>query len=213
MFPVDYFTTAFVTLLVIIDPIALAPIFLGVTAGMNAEQRRQVSFRACIIAFAILGSVAFIGDWLLGKLGISLPAFRIAGGLLLFWISFEMVFGGRTQRRGDQAQAAITKDHVKQIAAFPLAIPLMAGPGAITAVILLAGQADGRPIYLGVLVGVLAIVILLSLAVYLAAERIDKLLGTTGNVVLSRVLGIILAALAVQFVIDGIRAVIAATPK
>jgi multiple antibiotic resistance protein len=208
MLPLDYLTTAFVTLLVIVDPIALAPIFLGVTAGMDAAQRRQVSIRACVIAFSILAAVAFVGDWLLSKLGISLPAFRIAGGLLLFWISFEMVFGGRSQRRGDQAQQAITKDHMKQIAAFPLAIPLMAGPGAITAVILLAGQANGRPVWLAVLVGVLAVVIGISLLVYLAAERIDKLLGTTGNVVLSRVLGIILAALAVQFVIDGIRAAI-----
>jgi multiple antibiotic resistance protein len=206
MIPLDYLTTTFVTLLVIIDPIALAPIFLGVTAGMDSGQRRQVSFRACLIAFSILTGVAFVGDWLLKTLGISLPAFRIAGGLLLFWIAFEMVFGGRSARRSGQAQEAITKDHVRQVAAFPLAIPLMAGPGAITAVILLAGQAAGRPIHLAVLIGMLATVILISLAVYLAAERIDKLLGTTGNVVLSRVLGIILAALAVQFVIDGIRA-------
>lgn len=205
--PIDYLTQAFVTLIVIVDPIALAPIFLAVTAGMSGEHRRQVAIRACIIAFGILAFIAVAGDALLRLLGISLPAFRIAGGLLLFWISFEMVFARRNMRKSETASEAMAKDQVRHVAAFPLAIPLMAGPGAITATILLAGQAGGRPVHFAVLIGVVAVVIALSFVVYLAAERIDKLLGTTGNVVLSRLLGVILAAMAVQFVIDGVKAV------
>lgn len=139
-------------------------------------------------------------------LSISLPAFRIAGGLLLFSIASEMVFGVRITRQTSTAEQAI-EEHVRNIAAFPLAIPLMAGPGAITATVLLAGRGDGDLTRLGVLLGVVAVVIVTCLLVFLAASRIGKLLGTTANVVLSRLLGVLLAALAVQFVIDGVRAV------
>jgi multiple antibiotic resistance protein len=202
----EFLTGALVTMLVIIEPIALVPIFLAVTQGFSAAQRRQVAWRACLIAFAILSACAFFGDWLLGKLGISLPAFRIAGGLLVFWIAFEMVFGLRASRKNEVAREAIDKEHIVNVAAFPMAIPLLAGPGAITATLLLAGQAEGRPVLMATLVAVLAVVILISWICLQAAERVDKMLGTLGNVVVSRLLGIILAALAVQFVIDGIRA-------
>ncbi len=202
----EFLTGALVTMLVIVEPIALVPIFLAVTQGFSAAQRRQVAWRACLIAFAILASCAFFGDWLLGKLGISLPAFRIAGGLLVFWIAFEMVFGLRANRKNEVARDAIDKEHIVNVAAFPMAIPLLAGPGAITATLLLAGQAEGRPALMATLVAVLAVVILISWICLQAAESVDKMLGTLGNVVVSRLLGIILAALAVQFVIDGIRA-------
>jgi multiple antibiotic resistance protein len=202
----EFMTGALVTMLVIVEPIALVPIFLAVTQGFSGDQRRQVAWRACLIAFAILSCCAFFGDWLLGKLGISLPAFRIAGGLLVFWIAFEMVFGLRANRKNEVAREAIDKEHIVNVAAFPMAIPLLAGPGAITATLLLAGQAEGRPALMATLVGVLAVVILISWICLQAAERVDRMLGTLGNVVVSRLLGIILAALAVQFVIDGIRA-------
>jgi multiple antibiotic resistance protein len=172
--------------------------------------RRQVAIRASLIAFAILCGAALIGDWLLHQLGIGLPAFRIAGGLLLFSIASEMVFGVRLVRQSVDAEAAV-EEHVRNLAAFPLAIPLMAGPGAITAAILLAGRAqrDGHadPVLLICLIAVIAIVLAACLVAFLLGERVSKLLGVTGNVVLERLLGVILAALAVQFVIDGVRAV------
>lgn len=206
--PFDFITSALVTLFVIIEPIALVPVFLALTPGFSADQRRQVAWRACLIAFLILAACAFFGDWLLRMLGISLPAFRIAGGLLVFWIAFEMVFGLRASRKGDVAREAIDKEHIANVAAFPLAIPLLAGPGAITATLLLAGQADRNVVLMSSLIAVLAIVIAVSWLCLLAAQKVDRLLGTLGNVVVSRLLGIILAALAVQFVIDGVRAVL-----
>jgi multiple antibiotic resistance protein len=203
--PVEFLVSALVTLLVVVDPIGIAPAFLAVTDGLSRQQRRRVALRASLIAVAILIGTAVVGDWLLRQLGISLHAFRIAGGLLLFSIASEMVFGVRSERQSRDAEQAL-EEHVHHIAAFPLAIPLMAGPGAITATILLAGQAGGRPLWLAVLVAVIVAVCALCVLAFLAAERIAKLLGITGNVVLSRLLGVVLAALAVQYVIDGVRA-------
>src|SRR5256714_12296948 len=142
--PLDYVVAALVTLLVVVDPIGLTPAFLGVTAGLPRHARRQVAIRACLIAFAILTGAGLAGDWLLRTLSISLPAFRIAGGLLLFSIASEMVVGVRIARQSEAAEQAL-EEHVRNIAAFPLAIPLMAGPGAITAIVLLAGRAGGHP--------------------------------------------------------------------
>ncbi|MGE0564442.1 MAG: MarC family protein [Pseudolabrys sp.] len=204
--PLEFAVSALVTLFVVVDPLGLVPTFLAITHGLPDKSRRQVALRACLIAIAILAGAALIGDWLLRTLSISLPAFRIAGGLLLFSIASEMVFGVRITRQTSTAEQAI-EDHVRNIAAFPLAIPLMAGPGAITATVLLAGRGDGDLKRLSILLGVVAVVILACLVVFLAASRIGKLLGTTANVVLSRLLGVLLAALAVQFVIDGVRAV------
>ena len=134
------------------------------------------------------------------------PAFRIAGGLLLFAIAFEMVLGVRMRREGQAAEEAV-EEHVRNIAAFPLAIPLMAGPGAITATVLLAGRAYGQMLLVGLLLAVVVFVALACLAAFLLAGRISRMLGHTGNIVLSRLLGVLLAALAVQYVVDGIRAV------
>jgi len=145
-----------------------------------------------------------IGNWLLEKLAITLPAFYIAGGLLLFAVASEMVLGVRNERQSKQAEEAI-EEHVRHVAAFPLAIPLMAGPGAITATLLLAGRAHGHPLLLGLL-GIVIIVFAVCLGAFWLAERIERLFGVTGNVVLSRLLGVLLAAMAVQFVIDGVRA-------
>lgn len=207
---VEFITSALVTLFVIVEPIALVPIFLAVTPGFSASQRRQVAWRACLIAFLILAACAFFGDWLLRMLGISLPAFRIAGGLLVFWIAFEMVFGLRASRKSETAREAIDKEQIVNVAAFPMAIPLLAGPGAITATLLLAGQAAGSTVMMAALIGVLAVVILVSWACLNMAETVNAMLGTLGNAVVSRLLGIILAALAVQFVMDGVRAALRA---
>jgi multiple antibiotic resistance protein len=203
--PVEFLISALVTLLVVVDPVGLVPAFLAVTHERTDAFRRQVALRACLIAGAILIGAALIGDWLLRQLGITLPAFRIAGGLLLFAVAFEMVLGLRTRHATQDAEQAV-EEHFDDIAAFPLAIPLMAGPGAITATILLAGQAAYRPAWLGVLLAVVVVVMAACLAAVLAAGRIGKLLGVTGSLVLSRLLGVLLAALAVQYVVDGIRA-------
>jgi multiple antibiotic resistance protein len=203
--PLEFLISALVTLLVVVDPIGLVPAFLAISEGLSAQSRRKVALRACLIAGAILMGAALIGDWLLRQLGITLPAFRIAGGLLLFAVAFEMVLGLRVGRAAKDAENAV-EEHVHDMAAFPLAIPLMAGPGAITATILLAGQAAYRPQWLAVLLGVAAAVMAACLITFAAAERIGKLFGVTGNVVLSRLLGVILAALAVQYVVDGVRA-------
>jgi multiple antibiotic resistance protein len=205
--PLDYLVSALVTLSVVVDPVGLTPTFLAVTQGLPAAARRQIALRACLIAGVILAGTALIGDWLLDKLAITLPAFRIAGGLLLFAVASEMAFGVRIERQSKQAEDAI-EEHVRHVAAFPLAIPLMAGPGAITATLLLSGQAHGQPLLLAGLLGVAVIVVAVCYGVFLAAARIERLLGVTGSVVLSRLLGVLLAALAVQFVIDGVRAAI-----
>jgi len=198
--------SALVTLLVTIDPVGLAPVFLSLTQGMSRSERLGVAFRATLIAFCILTFFALGGRNLLDWLGIGLPAFRIAGGLLLFWIAFEMVFELRTDRKQHTADVAVTADHIRHIAAFPLAIPLMAGPGAITAVLLLSARAGSHWPSLAGLLTLLAIVMAACLAVFVAAARISNLLGVTGRLVLTRLLGMILAALAVQFVIDGLNA-------
>ena len=204
--PVEYLISTFVTLFVVVDPVGLVPTFLAITHKLDPAVRGQIAVRASLIAAAILVGAAIVGDWLLTRLGISLSAFRIAGGLLLFSIASEMVFGVRIERQSRTAEQAI--EDVRHIAAFPLAIPLMAGPGAITATVLLAAQVDAKPLYLLALIGMIVVVITLCVAVFLVASRIGPLLGTTANVVLSRLLGVLLAALAVQFVIDGIRAII-----
>jgi len=202
----DYFLSAAVTMLVVIDPIGLAPLFIAVTAGLSADERRLVAWRSSAIALAILALFGAVGAPLLAALGITLPAFRIAGGLLLFTISFEMVFARRTERKFDTAELAMREQLLRTLAVFPLAIPLMAGPGAITAMMLLAGEAKGDPAKLAGLFAITSLVIASSLGVYLAADRMNRLLGVTGNAILSRLLGVVLAALAVQFVIDGVKA-------
>ncbi len=201
--------SAFVTLLLVVDPLGLAPTFLAVTEDLPGKARRHVAARASVIAAVILAGAAIGGDWLFKTVGITLPAFRIAGGLLLFSIASEMVFGVRIERQSKAAEQAV-EEHVRNIAAFPLAFPLMAGPGAITATVLLAGRTDGNPVAFALLLGGICAVLAICYVTFLASGYIARSLGTTGNVVLSRLLGVLLAALAVQYVIDGIRAVLAA---
>ncbi len=206
--PFEFLAAAFVTLLVVVDPIGLVPSFLGITTGLPEHARRSVALRATLIAGGILAGSALIGNWLLNTLSITLPAFRIAGGLLLFMIASEMVLGVRTGRQSREAEEAI-EERVRNIAAFPLGIPLMAGPGAITATVLLAGRSAGDPLRLALLLGVIAVVVAICLVVFLLSAPIARLLGNTGSNVLSRLLGVMLAALAVQYVIDGARAALA----
>ena len=206
--PVEFLISALVTMVVVVDPLGLVPAFVSITHGLPERARCHVALRASLNAAAILAGSVLAGDWLLRTLSISLPAFRIAGGLLLFSIASEMVFGVRIERQSREAEEAID-ERVRNIAAFPLAIPLMAGPGAITASVLLAGRAGGDPLRMGLLLGVVAVVLALCLLVFTLAARIATLLGGTAGVVLSRLLGVVLAALAVQYVIDGARVALA----
>ena len=195
-----FLISAFVTLFVVIDPIGLTPIFIALTAGMTAAQRRAIAIRATVIAAGLLFLFAFLGEQVLGFIGISMPAFRIAGGILLFLTALDMLFERRTKRREDKADV----DDLPDPSVFPIAIPLIAGPGAIASIILLVGQANdpvGMASVLGVMVAVLIIVFLL----FLSAPVIERALGKTGIVVVTRLLGMLLAALSVQFVLDGIR--------
>lgn len=205
----DLLFNAFVTILVTIDPPGLAPLFLALTGGMNRGERMQVGMRASIIGFAVLAMFAVAGTLILGVFGITLPAFRVAGGLLLFYIAFEMIFEQRQERKEKHATTAITKDHIRNVAAFPLAIPLIAGPGAISATVLLSGSMSSAIGYV-MLVTIIAACIAITWLTFVAAERVDGFLGETGRSILTRLLGVILAALAVQFVADGIKALMAA---
>lgn len=195
-----FLISAFVTLFVVIDPIGLAPVFIALTPGMTVQQRRAIAVRATIIAAGLLFLFAFFGEQVLGFIGISMPAFRIAGGILLFLTALDMLFERRTKRREGQAEL----DDAPDPSVFPIAIPLIAGPGAIASIILLTGSAEGAigmASVLGVMVAVLALVFLM----FLSASLIERALGKTGIVVVTRLLGMLLAALSVQFVLDGIR--------
>lgn len=196
----EFLITAFVTLVVIIDPVGLAPLFVALTRGMTAARKRAIAIRACVTGIAVLLVFGAFGDAVLDFIGISIPAFRIAGGLLLFLTALEMLFERRTKRRQDQAEE---DDHHDDPSVFPIAIPLIAGPGAITTMILLVGQAPGDYGFFWVS-GIMIAVILISFTLFLAGDLIERLLGRTGITVVTRLLGMLLAALAVQFVLDGI---------
>ncbi len=199
----EFVFNAFVTLLVVVDPLGLAPIFVGLTRERSAEYRRDAAVRGAMLGAAILFLFAFVGQTLLGALGIGFPAFRIAGGALLFLLSLDMIFGRpssvrRTVEEGEEATEGVEED----ISVFPLAVPLIAGPGSLTTVLLYTG---GGTLEVAAFLGVLLLVLLMTLTSLLLAPRVMKVFGETGTNVLARVLGVLLAALAVQFVLDGIK--------
>ncbi|KAF0170844.1 MAG: MarC family transcriptional regulator [Rhodobacteraceae bacterium] len=195
-----FLITAFATLFVVIDPPGLVPLFIALTQGMDNEHRRRMARRACIIAFVLLTMFGLMGEALLGFIGISMPAFRIAGGILLFLTALDMLFERRTQRREGQHP---DPDHDPSV--FPLATPLIAGPGAIATMILLVGQSGPGWIGTAAVLGLLLAMIFATYLFFLAAPVLERLLGRTGTVVITRLLGMLLAALSVQFVIDGVR--------
>lgn len=195
---------AFVTFFVVLDPPGMGPIFIGLTRGETAEFRRRMAIRGTIIAAIILLTFAVAGDFLLRALGVSIAAFRIAGGILLFIISFDMLFARESPIRRTTTREDAEAEAKHDISVFPLAIPLIAGPGGLTSIVLLMGRAGGDTITQITVLAVMALVLLIVLAVLLAADPFTRWLGATGSNVISRVLGIILAALAVQFVLDGL---------
>lgn len=198
MIDTAFLITAFVTMFVVIDPIGLAPLFVALTQGVPARQRRGIALRACVIGMAILVAFAVFGEAILGFIGISMPAFRVAGGILLFLTALDMLFERRTKRREDQSE----EDH-DDPSVFPLAIPLIAGPGAIASVILLTGQKPGIE-GLALVLAITGLVLVVCMGLFLASSLIERALGKTGITVVTRLLGMLLAALSVQFVLDGL---------
>jgi len=199
---IELFISAFVTFLVVIDPPGCAPIFASVTKGATPAHRRAMAVRSVAIATGILLFFALLGEDLLRHLGISLSAFRIAGGILLFLIAVDMVFEKRTERRESRAEE-VSARNVEDVSVFPMAIPMIAGPGSIASIMLLMARSDGLERSLVVL-GALAATLLLTLLCLLLAGPLMRLLGDKMEAMITRLLGVILAALAVQFVIDGI---------
>ncbi|WJY19308.1 MarC family protein [Alteriqipengyuania flavescens] len=200
----ELFVSAFITLFVVIDPPGCAPIYAGLTKAASAAQARSMAIRACFIAAIILLIFALFGEQLLAALHIQLDSFRIAGGLMLFWIAFEMVFEKRTQRREERAEKIAATPEVEDVSVFPMAMPMLAGPGAIAAIMLLMNNAEGTEETLVVL-GALGAVLLLTMLALIAAGPLIRLLGDRVEAVITRLLGVLLAALAAQYVIDGLK--------
>lgn len=191
------FFSSFATLFVIIDPIGVAAISVGLTSGKSYKEKQAIILRASIVAFVILLIFGYFGEAFLDQIGISMAAFRVSGGLLLFITALEMLFGGRNQRRSNV-------DGGNDPSIYPLAMPLLAGPGAMTAMILMMGESTGDVAAQGVVVGTLVLVLVMTIVLSLMVNRYSHHLGTTGIEILNRFLAIVLAALAVQFIADGI---------
>ena len=197
----DLFFTAFVTIFLVVDPIGMLPMFIALTSDNTPAERRGIALRATGVALFILVLFAFAGERILNGIAIGMPAFRIAGGMLLFLTAVDMLFEKRTERRENQTEAADRPDP----SVFPLATPLIAGPGGIAAVILLAGQGDDAVLSLTITLGAVLAVLLLVLALFLVSSPVERILGKMGIAVVTRLLGMLLAALAVQFVVDGMQ--------
>ncbi len=198
----ELFVSALVTFLVVIDPPGCAPIFAGLTREASNRERRVMAIRSVLVASGILLFFGLLGEDLLRALGISLSAFRVAGGIMLFLIAIDMVFEKRTERRENRAQE-VTESEVDDVSVFPMAIPMIAGPGSIASVMLLMARSDGLPESLLVLAA-LIVTLLLTLVALLAAGPLMRLMGHRVEAMITRILGVILAALAAQFVLDGV---------
>lgn len=201
---IDLFISAFITFFVVIDPPGCAPIYASLTKGANAHQRRSMAIRATLVAACILLVFALFGEKLLAALHIELNSFRIAGGIMLFLIALDMVFEKRTERREKRAQEIMDTPEIEDVSVFPMAMPMIAGPGSIASVMLVVSQNDGIE-RAGIILGALAAVLILTLLALLAAGPIMRILGPKTEAVITRLLGVLLGALAAQFVVDGIR--------
>jgi len=202
---IDLFVSAFATLFVVIDPPGCAPIFASLTTGTDAAHRRAMALRSVAVASTILVAFAVFGEDFLRALGISLDAFRIAGGIMLFLIALEMVFEKRQERRENRAQDVIAQPEHEDVSVFPMGIPMIAGPGSIASAMLLMSRGQGLAQDLVVLAA-LGVVLVLTLVCLLVADPLMRVLGYKLEAMITRILGVVLAALAVQFVLDGVRA-------
>jgi multiple antibiotic resistance protein len=201
---IELFGSALVTFLVIVDPPGCAPIFASLTRGAKPADRRSMAIRSCVIAWLILIFFALLGRPMLEALGISLASFRIAGGILLFYIAVEMVFERRTERRERRADSIEGTPEAEDISVFPMAMPMIAGPGSIASAMLWVSRAE-TPVHIAIVLGAITVVMLITLVTLLAAGPLLRLIGEKIESVITRILGVILAALASQFVIDGLR--------
>jgi multiple antibiotic resistance protein len=202
---IELFMSAFITLFVVIDPPGCAPIYASLTSGASKAQRRSMAYRAILIAGAILVFFAMLGEALLNFLHIDLDSFRIAGGIMLFIIAIDMVFEKRTERREQRAEKLMETEEVDDVSVFPMAMPMLAGPGSIASVMLLVSQNHGLDRAIVIFAALLA-VLLLTLVALLTAGPIMRAIGQKGEAIITRLLGVLLAALAAQFVVDGLKA-------
>jgi multiple antibiotic resistance protein len=201
---IELFGSALVTFLVIIDPPGCAPIFASLTRGASPSDRRAMAIRSSLIAWAILMFFALLGRPMLHALGISLASFRLAGGIMLFFIAMDMVFERRTERRSKRAEEIERTPEVEDISVFPMAMPMIAGPGSIASAMLWVSRAE-EPVYVVIVLAAITTVMLLTLITLLAAGPLMRLIGAKVEAAITRILGVILAALAAQFVIDGLK--------
>lgn len=204
---IELYISSLITFFVVIDPPGCAPIYAGLSAGASTVQKRAMAMRAVGVAAAILFVFALFGEALLKGLGISLASFRIAGGIMLFLIALEMVFEKRTERREDRAAKVASDPEVEDVSIFPMAMPMIAGPGSIASVMLLMSRNSGIE-RSAVVLGAMVTILLLTLVALLAAGPIMRILGAKIEAVITRLLGVLLAALAVQFVLDGLSVVL-----
>ena len=202
---IDLFISAFVTLFVVIDPPGCAPIYASLTTGASAAQRRNMAIRAVFVSGLILIGFALFGESLLTALHIDLDSFRIAGGIMLFIIAVDMVFEKRTERREQRAEKIIATPEIEDVSIFPMAMPMIAGPGSIASVMLLVSQNEGLD-RAAIIFAALGLVLIMTLAALVAAGPLMRILGAKSEAVITRLLGVLLAALAAQFVIDGLKA-------
>jgi multiple antibiotic resistance protein len=200
----ELFSSALITFLVIIDPPGCAPIFASLTRGTPAAHRRAMAIRSSLIAWAILMFFALLGRPMLHALGISLASFRIAGGIMLFFIALDMVFERRTERREKRAHEIEGTPEAEDISVFPMAIPMITGPGSIASAMLWVSRAE-TPLHVAVVLAAITTVMVITLLTLLAAGPLMKLIGEKIEAMITRILGVILAALAAQFVIDGLK--------
>ncbi|WP_245986859.1 MarC family protein [Azospirillum thermophilum] len=201
------FISYLIVFFVVVDPPGLVPVYIALTQGFDARRKRIIALRGTAIAFAVLVFFAYFGDVVLRSLSVGMPAFRIAGGALLFWIAFEMLFAKRAERKERDAGAALTDEDAHDLAVFPVAVPLIAGPGAITSILLLMDRAGDTVIGQASVLGAAAVVIGSVTLMLLGADVVRRMLGRTVIHTVSRVLGIVLAALAAETMISGITAI------
>lgn len=199
----EAFIAAFIALFVIVDPIGIAPVFAGLTQGTPVSHQRKMAVKGTLIGTLILVFFALIGERFLGALGISLDGLRVAGGIMLFIIALEMVFEKRTERKQETAEEM--HEYFEDISVFPVALPLLAGPGAIATIMLLIADYDHDTMAIGAIIAALVLVMLITLIIFFVAGKVMNFLGPTVNAVLTRLLGVILAALAAQYILDGLK--------
>ena len=201
---IELFGSALVTFLVIIDPPGCAPIFASLTRGGSPAHRRAMAIRSSLIAWGILMFFALLGRPMLQALHVSLASFRIAGGILLFYIAVDMIFERRTERREKRAEEIEGTKEAEDISVFPMAIPMITGPGSIASAMLWVSRAEG-PLEVIVVLAAITVVMMITAVTLLASGPLMRLIGEKIEAMITRILGVILAALATQFIVDGLK--------